>query len=137
MLYEDPYYDEVVQYYAYTSNGECLTEVANFRPPKITELVKKTGPRLCDPASWLALVGAAISHNLVTTILIIPAHSHADFIADVGGYLGLFLGASILSFYDIMVTFVGKITKSLCLVTRASSGRGGKTEKTSSKEAKP
>ena len=34
MLYEDPYYDEVVQYYAYTSNGECLTEAANFRPPK-------------------------------------------------------------------------------------------------------
>ena len=22
MLYEDPYYDEVIQYYAYTSNGE-------------------------------------------------------------------------------------------------------------------
>ena len=101
-------------------------------------MVKKAGPRLCDPASWLALNGAAISHNLGTPILINPAHSYADFIADVGGYLGLFLGASILSFYDIMVTFVGKITKSFCLVTRVSSGRGKeKSENISSKEAKP
>ena len=50
----------------------------------------------------------------------------------------MFLGASILSFYDIMVTFVGKITKSLCMVTRVSSGRRKeKSENTSSKEAKP
>ena len=30
MVYEDPYYDEVIQYYAYTSNGECPTENAQI-----------------------------------------------------------------------------------------------------------
>ena len=42
MLYEDPYYDEVIQYYAYTSNGECLTKLANFRPCD----GKKGGPQV-------------------------------------------------------------------------------------------
>ena len=53
--------------------------------------------------------------------------STTDFIADVGGYLGLFLGASILSFYDIMVNFIGRITKSSGM---AAKGRNGKSENT-------
>ena len=63
-------------------------------------------------------------------------HSRTDFIADVGGYLGLFLGASILSFYDIMVTFVGKLTKNSGLTAKASHGRNGKSGNTC-REAHP
>ena len=70
MLYEDPYYDEVIQYYAYTSNGECPTEVANFRPPKNN----RDGQKLHDPAYCPGYKVVVITRNLGTTILITPVH---------------------------------------------------------------
>ena len=57
--------------------------------------------------------------------MIFALYPTTDFIADVGGYLGLFLGASILSFYDIMVNFIGRITKSSGM---AAKGRNGKSK---------
>ena len=52
-------------------------------------------------------------------------YDHNSFIADVGGYLGLFLGASIPSFYDIMVNFIGRITHNSGM---AAKGRNGKSK---------
>ncbi len=41
----------------------------------------------------------------------VPSYTGNNFIADVGGYLGLLLGVSLYSVYDVLIMFVRKKTK--------------------------
>ena len=50
-----------------------------------------------------------------------------SFFADVGGFLGLFLGVSLLSIYDIIVTTVTYAMKSITKVKSRSSAKGRRT----------
>ena len=45
----------------------------------------------------------------------ILVYNYQDLIADFGGYLGLLLGASIISMYDIVKEFILKIKNSTVL----------------------
>ena len=49
------------------------------------------------------------------------AYDRSNLISDIGGYLGLLLGYSILTFYDMLVFVIGEMVKIILTTQKGSS----------------
>ncbi len=86
----------------------------------------------CEITSWIVaqeeteVVGVGVHDNVAVLYFTLQKSMRArvykhflnyqfsNFVADFGGYLGLMLGASLITIYDSAVDFLGKLIDNIC-----------------------
>ena len=68
--------------------------------------IQKTETKIDWPANWSASVFIFPKSSIVEYSYEYFSYDWNDLIGDIGGYLGLFLGWSLITFFDALPTFV-------------------------------
>ena len=83
-------------------------------PLNLWLIVETSSTRIAWPANWTAAVYLQPKSSLLEHSVEYLSYDPNDLIGDIGGYLGLFLGWSLVTFYDaipFLITFIKAKTK--------------------------